>query len=91
MRGEAVIDWKSDVNVTPTVRAGYVHQLQQYLSATGASRGALVLDRSRPDNPDATLSGTTRPSSAILSPRGRLVCMVSPETVLEPPAALALR
>ena len=41
-RVEAVIDWKSDVDVTPTVRAGYVHQLQRYLSATGASRGALV-------------------------------------------------
>ena len=41
-RVEAVIDWKSDVDVTPTVGAGYVHQLQRYLSATGASRGALV-------------------------------------------------
>ena len=39
---EVVIDWKSDVNVTPTVRAGYMQQLEMYLSATGAPRGAVV-------------------------------------------------
>jgi CRISPR-associated exonuclease Cas4 len=41
-RVDVVIDWKSDVNVTPTVRAGYMQQLQTYLSATGARRGAVV-------------------------------------------------
>jgi CRISPR-associated exonuclease Cas4 len=41
-RVEVVIDWKSDVNVTPTTRAGYIEQLQRYLAATGAERGALV-------------------------------------------------
>ncbi len=39
---EVVIDWKSDVNVAPTTRAGYVEQLQRYLAATRAERGALV-------------------------------------------------
>jgi CRISPR-associated exonuclease Cas4 len=36
------IDWKSDVNPTPTVRKSYAGQLRDYLDATGAPRGALV-------------------------------------------------
>jgi CRISPR-associated exonuclease Cas4 len=39
---EVAFDWKSDVDPTPSVRAGYVRQLRRYLSATGASRGAVV-------------------------------------------------
>jgi hypothetical protein len=39
---EAALDWKSDVNPTPSIRAGYARQLRRYLSATGAPRGALV-------------------------------------------------
>ena len=39
---EVALDWKSDVEPTPSVRAGYVRQLRHYLSATGASRGAVV-------------------------------------------------
>ncbi|HEV7417730.1 MAG TPA: UvrD-helicase domain-containing protein [Tianweitania sediminis] len=39
---EAAIDWKSDVNPTPAVRQAHVQQLHQYLSATGAPRGAVV-------------------------------------------------
>jgi ATP-dependent exoDNAse (exonuclease V) beta subunit len=39
---EVAFDWKSDVHPTPSVRAGYVRQLRDYLSATGASRGAVV-------------------------------------------------
>jgi CRISPR-associated exonuclease Cas4 len=39
---EVALDWKSDVDPAPSVRAGYVRQLRRYLSATGASRGALV-------------------------------------------------
>jgi CRISPR-associated exonuclease Cas4 len=41
-RIEAVIDWKSDVDISPSVRASYVGQLQTYIEATGARRGALV-------------------------------------------------
>lgn len=39
---DAAIDWKSDVNPTPAVREAHVRQLQDYLSATGAKRGAVV-------------------------------------------------
>jgi len=39
---EVALDWKSDVNPIPSVRAGYARQLRRYLTATGASRGALV-------------------------------------------------
>jgi hypothetical protein len=39
---EVALDWKSDVEPTLSVRAGYVRQLRQYLFATGASRGAVV-------------------------------------------------
>ncbi len=38
----AVMDWKSDVSVTPAVRSAYARQLQRYLAATGAKRGAVV-------------------------------------------------
>ncbi len=41
-RIDAVIDWKSDVNPTPPVREPHVQQLHDYLSATGAARGAFV-------------------------------------------------
>jgi CRISPR-associated exonuclease Cas4 len=41
-RADAVIDWKSDVNPTPAVREAHVRQLRDYLSATGAERGAVV-------------------------------------------------
>jgi CRISPR-associated exonuclease Cas4 len=37
------IDWKSDVNPTLTVGKLYVEQLRDYLDATGAPRGPLVL------------------------------------------------
>jgi hypothetical protein len=39
---DVAIDWKSDVNPTPTVRKSCVGQLRDYLDATGAPRGALV-------------------------------------------------
>jgi CRISPR-associated exonuclease Cas4 len=39
---EVVVDWKSDLNPTAGVRAGYIGQLRDYLEATGAARGALV-------------------------------------------------
>lgn len=39
-RVDATINWKSDVNPTPTVREAHVQQLRDYLSATGAERGA---------------------------------------------------
>lgn len=45
VRGERVnsaIDWKSDVNPTLAVRKAYAQQLRDYLSATNASRGAIV-------------------------------------------------
>jgi CRISPR-associated exonuclease Cas4 len=41
-RVDTAIDWKSDVNPTPAVRAAHVQQLHDYLSATGAGRGAVV-------------------------------------------------
>lgn len=41
-RVDAAIDWKSDVNPTPAVREAHVQQLRDYLSATGAARGAIV-------------------------------------------------
>jgi CRISPR-associated exonuclease Cas4 len=41
-RVDAAIDWKSDVNPTPAVREAHVQQLHEYLSATGALRGAIV-------------------------------------------------
>ena len=39
---EVALDWKSDVDPSPSVRAGYVRQLRSYLAATGALRGAVV-------------------------------------------------
>ena len=41
-RTEVTIDWKSDVNPTPTVRKSYVAQLRDYLDVTVAPRDALV-------------------------------------------------
>lgn len=41
-RVEAAIDWKSDVDPTPAVRETHRQQLRDYLSATGAKRGAVV-------------------------------------------------
>ena len=41
-RVEAAIDWKSDVNPTLAVLKAHVQQLQDYPSATHASRGAIV-------------------------------------------------
>jgi ATP-dependent exoDNAse (exonuclease V) beta subunit len=41
-RVQVVLDWKSDVAPTARDRAGYRGQLAEYLSATGAGRGALV-------------------------------------------------
>jgi ATP-dependent exoDNAse (exonuclease V) beta subunit len=39
---QAVLDWKGDVAPTARDRAGYRGQLAEYLTATGALRGALV-------------------------------------------------
>lgn len=39
---DVAFDWKSDVAVSPSTRSGHVRQLERYLSATGARRGALV-------------------------------------------------
>ncbi len=39
---DAAIDWKSDVNPSPAVRKKHAQQLRDYLSATHASRGAVV-------------------------------------------------
>lgn len=41
-RIDVAIDWKSDINPTASVRSAYIEQLQDYLEATGARRGALV-------------------------------------------------
>ncbi|MER8593472.1 UvrD-helicase domain-containing protein [Mesorhizobium sp. M1182] len=41
-RVDAAIDWKSDVHPAPAVREAHVRQLRDYLSATGAVRGAIV-------------------------------------------------
>ncbi|WOS67084.1 MULTISPECIES: PD-(D/E)XK nuclease family protein [Sinorhizobium] len=41
-RIDAAIDWKSDVNPGPAVRNAHTQQLLDYLSATGATRGAIV-------------------------------------------------
>ncbi|RUV81415.1 DNA helicase, partial [Mesorhizobium sp. M1A.F.Ca.IN.022.07.1.1] len=41
-RVDAAIDWKSDVNPAPAMREAHVQQLRDYLSATGAMRGAIV-------------------------------------------------
>ncbi|TGV11383.1 DNA helicase [Mesorhizobium sp. M8A.F.Ca.ET.173.01.1.1] len=41
-RVDAAIDWKSDVHPTPAAREEHVQQLRDYLSATGAMRGAIV-------------------------------------------------
>jgi len=37
-----VLDWKSDVQPTPEDRAQYRGQLQEYMAAVGAPRGAVV-------------------------------------------------
>jgi CRISPR-associated exonuclease Cas4 len=39
---DVVIDWKSDVAVSPSIRADYLRQLREYMSAVQADRGALV-------------------------------------------------
>ena len=39
---DMVIDWKSDVEVTPADKANYRSQMSDYLSALGAARGAIV-------------------------------------------------
>ena len=39
---DAAIDWKSDMKPTPAIREAHVQQLHDYLSATGAVRGAIV-------------------------------------------------
>jgi CRISPR-associated exonuclease Cas4 len=41
-RIDVAIDWKSDVNPTPDLRAAYGGQLRDYLDVTGAQRGAVV-------------------------------------------------
>jgi hypothetical protein len=41
-RIDVVVEWKSDINPTASVRAAYVGQSRDYLEATGAGRGALV-------------------------------------------------
>ncbi|PBB22713.1 DNA helicase [Mesorhizobium sp. WSM4307] len=41
-RVDAAIDWKSDVHPAPAVREAHMRQLRDYLSATGAVRGAIV-------------------------------------------------
>jgi ATP-dependent exoDNAse (exonuclease V) beta subunit len=41
-RVDSAIDWKSDVNPTLAVREAHAQQLRDYLSATNASRGAIV-------------------------------------------------
>jgi CRISPR-associated exonuclease Cas4 len=38
----AVLDWKSDVTVTPAQRAHYAGQVRDYMKALGAPKGALV-------------------------------------------------
>lgn len=38
----AVVDWKSDVSLSPTTRAAYHAQLRAYLKCTGARRSLLV-------------------------------------------------
>ena len=39
---EVVVDWKSDVNPTNTLREKYRTQVRDYLDASGASRGLVV-------------------------------------------------
>jgi PD-(D/E)XK nuclease superfamily len=41
-RAEVVIDWKSDVDPDETEMRLHAEQLEDYLRATGATRGALV-------------------------------------------------
>lgn len=41
-RVELAVDWKSDINPSPTARSMYAGQLRDYLMATGAARGAIV-------------------------------------------------
>jgi CRISPR-associated exonuclease Cas4 len=41
-RVELAVDWKSDISPTPAVRNAYAGQLRDYLTATGAARGAIV-------------------------------------------------
>jgi len=41
-RAEVVIDWKSDIDPSEADMRLHAEQIQQYLRATGASRGALV-------------------------------------------------
>ena len=41
-RVDAAIDWKSDVNPASAAREAHMQQLRDYLSVTGAKRGAVV-------------------------------------------------
>jgi hypothetical protein len=41
-RIDVVIDWKSDIDLSPSVRADYRRQLQEYMSAVQADLGALM-------------------------------------------------
>ena len=41
-RVSLVVDWKSDINPTPSAHRTHAAQLRDYLRVTGASRGALV-------------------------------------------------
>lgn len=41
-RPDGVIVWKSDINPSEAEMRGYASQLEDYLRATGATRGALV-------------------------------------------------
>ncbi len=39
---ELVVDWKSDVSLTPGMREKYQTQLRDYLGASGAEDGMIV-------------------------------------------------
>lgn len=39
---EVVVDWKSDVSPTNTLRENYRTQVRDYLDASGATRGLVV-------------------------------------------------
>jgi CRISPR-associated exonuclease Cas4 len=41
-RPQVVLDWKSDLQASSSVQAGYLSQLADYVRSFGASRGALV-------------------------------------------------
>lgn len=68
-RVEVAVDWKSDINPSPTVRNRYAAQLRDYLQATGAKRGMLVflsLDEiTWVENPATLLDPTSEDAEAI--------------------------